>query len=124
MQPRFELTDLDMERLGMLQTSQDIGVSVEEEHARKGDEVIGKIKQLPKAAGVVLVTAGVSGLIIPGLIGWPLLFAGGIVLAPKTFGKLDESLKEHLPQFRRGSARTLGRFFSDMEKRYPPTTTD
>src|SRR5262249_10070519 len=41
-----------------------------------------RIEQLPKDAGWVLITAGVVGLIVPGVIGAPFLLAGALDLAP------------------------------------------
>lgn len=82
-------------------------------------ETINKIKKLPKGLGVILMTAGIAGVILPGPIGTPLLFAGGLVLAPKIFGKLDKYMKEHLPVVRHHGVQAVDRFIDDLEKRYP-----
>jgi hypothetical protein len=41
-----------------------------------------RVEHLPRGAGWMLVTAGVVGLIVPGVIGTPFLFAGVFVLVP------------------------------------------
>lgn len=71
-----------------------------------------RIEQLPKEAGWLLITAGIVGLILPGVLGTPFLLAGAIVLAPGG-SKL-------LSRWTGGSAmRPVGRFLDDLERRYP-----
>ena len=67
----------------------------------------------------MLMAAGVVGVILPGPMGTPLLLAGGFVLAPKMFGKLDICLKTRCPNVRHQGVKMLGRFLDDLEKRYP-----
>ena len=50
-----------------------------------------KIKDLPKEVGVMLLTAGIVGFILPGP-GTPAIIAGGLVLWPEAFGKLESWL--------------------------------
>ena len=83
-----------------------------------------RIKKLSKPAGAALLVGGVAGLIIPGMLGWPLLMVGGLAVAPKAFDKLDRSVKERFPQLRRSGIQTIGRFLDDMEKRFPSQTTN
>jgi uncharacterized membrane protein YbaN (DUF454 family) len=70
------------------------------------------IEHLPKEAGWALITAGVVGLVVPGVVGTPFLLAGAVVLAPGG-SKL-------LARWAPGSAtRQLGRFLDDLERRFP-----
>ena len=94
---------------------------LEKRHDLNDEETIRKIKKLPTAVGVVLMTAGVAGLIFPGPFGTPLLVAGGLTLAPNVFGKLDGCLKKRFPRFRSHGILVVDRFIRDMEKRYPPS---
>jgi hypothetical protein len=82
-----------------------------------------KFKELPKEVGVMLVTAGIVGLILPGP-GTPALIAGGLVLWPKAFGKLESWLERHHPVVHRQSMQQIDRFLSDLEKRYPYSSRD
>src|SRR6516225_6432733 len=41
-----------------------------------------RVEQLPKEAGWLLITAGVVGLVVPGVLGTPFLLAGAVVLVP------------------------------------------
>jgi len=80
-----------------------------------------KIKQLPKEVGVMLITAGIVGFILPGP-GTPAIIAGGLVLWPKAFGKLESWLERRHPRVHRQSMKQIGRFLADLEKRYPYST--
>lgn len=77
-----------------------------------------KFKELPKEVGVMLVTAGIVGLILPGP-GTPALIAGGLALWPKAFSKLEFWLERHHPMVHRHSMQQIHRFLNDLEKRYP-----
>ena len=44
---------------------------------------------LPKEMGVMLVAVGSLGWLLPGMVGTPALIAGGLVLWPKAFGKVE-----------------------------------
>jgi hypothetical protein len=82
-----------------------------------------KFKALPKEVGVMLVTAGIMGLILPGP-GTPALIAGGLALWPKAFGKLESWLERHHPVVHRQSMQQIDRFLTDLEKRYPHASRD
>jgi Putative transmembrane protein (PGPGW) len=77
-----------------------------------------RIKELPKEVGVMLITAGIVGLILPGP-GTPALIAGGLALWPKAFDKLESWLQRHHPAVHRESMKQVDRFLNDLERRYP-----
>lgn len=82
-----------------------------------------KIKELPKEVGVMLITAGIVGFILPGP-GTPAIIAGGLALWPKAFGKLESWLEHRHPEVHRQSMHQISRFLTDLEKRYPYSTHD
>jgi len=82
---------------------------------------LNKIKELPKEVGAMLITAGIVGLILPGP-GTPAIIAGGLVLWPKAFGKLESWLERRYPGVHRQSMKQISRFLNDLEKRYPYST--
>jgi hypothetical protein len=82
---------------------------------------INKIKDLPKELGVMLVTAGIVGFILPGP-GIPAIVAGGLVLWPKGFGKLESWLERAHPKVHREGMQQINRFLNDLQKRYPNST--
>jgi hypothetical protein len=77
-----------------------------------------RLKELPKEIGVMLIAAGVVGLILPGP-GTPALIAGGVALWPGAFSKLELWLEQRHPDVHQKSMSQIGRFLDDLEKRYP-----
>ncbi|HZW33237.1 MAG TPA: hypothetical protein VFF52_21145 [Isosphaeraceae bacterium] len=75
----------------------------------------------PKELGVMLVTAGVLGVVLPGP-GAPALLAGGLILWPEGFGRVDSWLRQRFPESHRKGMKHLDRFLSDLERRYPGST--
>ena len=71
-----------------------------------------RVEQLPKEAGWLLITAGVVGLVVPGVLGTPFLLAGAIVLAPGGSKLLSRWAG-------RSAMRQVSRFLDDLERRYP-----
>jgi len=71
-----------------------------------------RIEQLPKDTGWLLITAGVVGLVVPGVLGTPFLLAGAVVLAPGG-SRLLSRWAGH------SAMRQIGRFLDDLERRYP-----
>ncbi len=76
------------------------------------------IKNLPKEVGVMLITAGIVGFILPGP-GTPAIIAGGLVLWPEAFGKLESWLERSHPKVHRKGMQQINRFLNDLQKRYP-----
>jgi hypothetical protein len=86
-------------------------------------EVREKLRRLPPEVGTVLVGVGVLGMILPGLVGTPILIAGAVVLVPTVFDKCDRWTQKRFPQSHRIGMRYVERFIDDLEKRYPGTAT-
>ena len=82
-------------------------------------EDVQHIRSLPKEVGVLLVAAGVGGLLLPGPIGTPFLVLGGVVLWPRTFGRVEEYLAKKFPRLHHRGLRQIKRFLDDLERRYP-----
>jgi hypothetical protein len=85
------------------------------------EEQLNKIKQVPKEVGVMLITAGIVGFILPGP-GTPAIIAGGLALWPGAFGKLESWLQRRNPGLHRKGVQQINRFLDDLEKRYPNST--
>ena len=56
---------------------------------RKTDEGNVPIEGLPKEVGVLLVVAGIGGLLLPGPVGTPFLLLGGVTLWPAAFRRVE-----------------------------------
>jgi hypothetical protein len=77
------------------------------------DEVTAvSFEQLPKEAGWLLITAGVVGLVVPGVLGTPFLLAGVLVLIPGGTKLLSRWANP-------SAMRQIGRFLDSLERRYP-----
>jgi hypothetical protein len=84
---------------------------------------LNRIKDLPKEVGVMLITAGIVGFILPGP-GTPAIIAGGLVLWPNAFGKLETWLEQSHPKVHKKGMQQINRFLSDLQKRYPDLPSD
>lgn len=76
---------------------------------------------LPKDLGVMLVSAGVLGFVLPGP-GAPALLAGGLILWPRAFGKAERWFQRRFPEAHRQGMGHVNRFLTDLERRYPGST--
>ena len=52
---------------------------------------------MPKELGVLLVVAGIGGILLPGPIGTPILLLGGVILWPKAFKKWTPAWRSVFP---------------------------
>jgi hypothetical protein len=81
-----------------------------------------RIKDLPKEVGVMLITVGALGLVLPGLVGTPAVIAGGLVLWPRAFGKVENWFERRFPKIHKQSLYQINRYLNDLESRYPDAT--
>lgn len=82
-----------------------------------------ELATLPKEIGYMLLSAGVVGFVLPGP-GTPALIAGGAILWPQGFGKVEGWFKKKFPDLHRGGMGHLQRYLTDLETRYPGATRD
>ena len=82
-------------------------------------EAVRKIKDLPKEVGVMLISVGVLGMVLPGVMGTPAIIAGGLVLWPKAFGKVEDWFERRYPGLHHRSMKQIGRYLDDLERRFP-----
>ena len=92
---------------------------VESPEAHAAEETRQRLRMLPPEVGAVLLTVGVAGLIFPGPFGTPFLLAGGLVLAPRYFHRVELWLQKRFPAMHRAGRRPLNRFIDNFEKRFP-----
>ena len=83
-----------------------------------GDAAEARIRDLPKEVGAMLVSVGVLGTFLPGMVGTPALIAGGMVLWPGTFGKLESWFQRRYPELHRQGMRQVSRYLEDLDRRY------
>ena len=78
-----------------------------------------RVEHFPREAGWMLVTAGVVGLIVPGMLGTPFLFAGVFALVPGGPRLLSRWAGRNPPKFVHTAMRQISRFLDDLDRRYP-----
>ena len=83
---------------------------------------LARIKDLPKEVGVMLLTVGALGFALPGVVGAPAVIAGGLVLWPKAFGKVENWFERRFPKMHKQSLFQINRYLNDLETRYPNAT--
>jgi hypothetical protein len=97
-------------------------LSLEEQAAarqREDEAILERIKNLPPSMGATLMTGGFISVMLPGAPGAPLLLAGGLILAPDLFQKVDDFLKRKVPGVRHQGLGIMQRFLTDMARRFP-----
>jgi hypothetical protein len=80
---------------------------------------IERIRAMPKEVAVLLIVAGIGGLLLPGPVGTPFLILGGVMLWPRAFERLELFMRSHFPSCHHQGVRQIRRFLDDLEKRYP-----
>jgi hypothetical protein len=78
-----------------------------------------KIEKMPREVGVLLIVAGVGGMLLPGPVGSPFLILGGVILWPRAFRRVESWFETHFPRTHHQSMRQIVRFLDDLERRYP-----
>jgi hypothetical protein len=99
----------------------DVGPAETAQVAVLTEQPVLTVEQLPRGAGWLLITAGVAGLVVPGVPGTPFLLAGAIVLTPGGSRLLSRWVGRNPPEFVRSAMRQISRFLDDLERRYPRT---
>ena len=87
---------------------------------RADDEpVVLRIDELPRDVGWVLVYVGVLGVVLPGIIGFPFVIAGGAILLPGGPKLLTRWMGPNPPPVVHASMKQISRLVFDLERRYP-----
>lgn len=83
------------------------------------DEQRELIGSLPREVGVLLIVAGLGGLLLPGPVGSPFLLLGAVTLWPRLFTKIEIGFQKRFPKMHRTGTRQIHRFLADLNRRYP-----
>jgi len=82
-----------------------------------------RLAALPKEVGVLLVTIGTMGVVLPGIVGTPALLAGGLMLWPRGFRVVNGWLQRKCPKIHGHGMAQLVRYLDDLERRYPTSNS-
>jgi hypothetical protein len=85
------------------------------------DAELRRIKDLPKEVGVMLMTVGALGFVLPGVVGTPAIIAGGLVLWPRRFARVESWFEQRFPDLHKRSLAQISRYLDDLDSRYPPS---
>ena len=83
-----------------------------------------KIRELPKDVGVMLMAVGACGMVLPGMVGGPAMIAGGLVLWPSAFGRVETWFGRKFPKTHREGMKQIGRYLDDLDRRYAYSQND
>ena len=83
------------------------------------ERLMRRIEELPREVGWALVTAGVIGVIVPGILGAPFLAAGALVLTPGAPRAVSRWAFRRPRKSVQSALRQIIRFLDDLERRYP-----
>jgi len=78
-----------------------------------------RIDQLPRDVGWLLVYVGVLGVVLPGVVGFPFVIAGGALLSPGGPKLLMRWVGRNPPRLVHASMKQISRLVDDLERRYP-----
>ena len=96
-----------------------ISVTVDPAEEAARQELDRRIRGMPREVGVLLMTIGALGIVLPGMVGTPALLAGGLLLWPRGFRSVDGWLRRRCPKLHEQGMQQIIRYLDDMEKRYP-----
>ena len=81
--------------------------------------MVDRVKHLNRNMGWMLISAGLVGIVIPGVIGTPFVILGSLVLWPGNQKLLDKWRRNHRSRFVDAALRQVDRYLDDIERRYP-----
>ncbi|MGO9598421.1 MAG: hypothetical protein ACLP7Q_10575 [Isosphaeraceae bacterium] len=79
----------------------------------------GLIGELPQEVGVLLIIAGLGGILLPGPVGTPFLLVGLVTLWPRLFARVEACFQCRFPGVHRRGTKQIKRFLTDLNRRYP-----
>ena len=87
--------------------------------SEEDDAVVRRVEHLNRDVGWALISAGVVGLVMPGVIGAPFFIMGGLVLWPGNHKRVERWRQGHSPKMFHGAMKQINRFLDDLDKRHP-----
>jgi hypothetical protein len=78
-----------------------------------------RLSRLPTEVGVILIGIGMAGIVLPGMIGVPLILTGGAALMPQTIAPVERWFENRFPGMYEQGMRHVDRFLQDFYRRYP-----
>jgi hypothetical protein len=95
------------------------GSDVATDGAAVDEQIILRIANVPRDVGWLMISVGVIGVVLPGIIGAPFLVAGVAVLAPGGPQLLTDCVRRNPKAAALVGLKQMGRWLDDLERRYP-----
>jgi len=108
----------DAAALALPSTEADAGPLTPEERAEV-ERAVQRIEHFPREFGWLMVYVGVLGVLLPGIIGFPFVIAGGAVVMPGGRKWLSRWVARNPGRLVRASLKQIVRMADDIERRYP-----
>jgi hypothetical protein len=83
------------------------------------ERAVQRIENFPSEFGWLMIYVGVLGVVLPGIIGFPFLIAGGAVVMPGGRKWLSRWVSRKPGRLVRASLKQITRMADDIERRYP-----
>jgi len=83
------------------------------------ERAVQRIENFPPEFGWLMVYVGVLGVVLPGIIGFPFLIAGGAVVMPGGRKWMSRWVSRKPGPLVRASLKQITRMADDIERRYP-----
>jgi hypothetical protein len=83
------------------------------------EQTLLRIANVPRDVGWMMVSVGILGVLLPGIIGTPFLVTGIAVLAPGGPRLLTRWARRNPNWVVLASLKQMGRWLDDLERRYP-----
>ena len=96
-----------------------VPLTVQPRPDEEDEEVVRRVEHLNRSVGWLLISAGIIGIIVPGVLGTPFLIMGALVLWPGNHKRVERWRQGHSPKVFHGAMKQINRFLNDLEKRYP-----
>jgi hypothetical protein len=83
------------------------------------ERAVRRIEKFPRELGWLMVYVGVLGVVLPGIIGFPFVIAGGAVLMPGGRKWISRWVSRKPGRLMRAGLSQITRMADDIERRYP-----
>ena len=83
------------------------------------ERAVQRIEQFPREFGWLMIYVGVLGVVLPGIVGFPLVIAGGAVVMPGGRKWLSRWVGREPGRLTRASLKQIVRMADNIERRYP-----
>ena len=79
--------------------------------------------KMPTEVGVLLIVAGIGGILLPGPVGTPFLILGGLMLWPQAFRGVGICVETMFPRMHHHGVKQINRFLDDLDNAVPWMTS-